>query len=191
MDMIPIHLIAAAASSSSGAPEKTGGMPQIRQLTDDGFVSSQIFWLLIVFGLVYVVVGRMMATKVVSTVEQRDKAVTDDLVAAEAARTAADAAEEQWRAQENAAREQAKRKLAEARAAGSKATEQRLGAARAELDARTAEAEQRIAASRTAAMSEIDAVAAEAARDMVLRVAGTEVEISDARRAVESVGHGG
>jgi F-type H+-transporting ATPase subunit b len=191
MDMIPIHLIAAAASSSSGAPEKTGGMPQISQLAENGFVSSQIFWLLIVFGLVYVVVGRMMAPKVVATVEQRDKVVADDLAAAEAARTAADAAEEQWRAQENAAREQAKRKLAEARAAGSKATEQRLGAANAELDARTAEAEQRIAASRTAAMSEIDAVAAEAARDMVLRVAGTDVEISDARKAVESVRHGG
>jgi hypothetical protein len=80
MDMIPIHLIAAAASSSSGAPEKTGGMPQISQLAENGFVSSQIFWLLIVFGLVYVVVGRMMATKVVATVEQRDKVVADDLV---------------------------------------------------------------------------------------------------------------
>jgi hypothetical protein len=40
-------------------------------------------------------------------------------------------------------------------------------------------------------MSEIDAVAAEAARDIVLRVVGTEVEVSDARKAVESVRHGG
>jgi F-type H+-transporting ATPase subunit b len=69
-------------------------------------------------------------------------------------------------------------------------TEQRLGTANAELDARTAEAEQRIAASRSAAMSEINAVAAEAARDIVLRVAGTDVGASDARKAVESVRHG-
>jgi F-type H+-transporting ATPase subunit b len=188
MNMSALHLLA-AASSASGAP-KEGGMPQITQLAETGFLSSQIFWLLIVFGLVYLVVGRMMATKVVATVEQRDQTVADDLAGAEAARAAADAAEEQWLAQENAAREQAKRKLAEARAAGSKATEQRLGAANAELDARTAEAEQRIAASRSAAMSEIDAVAAEAARDIVFRVAGADVDLSDARKAVETVRHG-
>jgi F-type H+-transporting ATPase subunit b len=187
--MSALHLLA-AASSASAAPEKEGGMPQISQLSENGFVSSQIFWLLIVFGLVYLVIGRMMAGKVVATVEQRDQTVADDLAGAEAARTAADAAEEQWRAQENAAREQAKRKLAEARAAGSHATEQRLGTANAELDARTAEAEQRISASRSAAMSEIDAVAAEAARDIVLRVAGTDVGANDARKAVESVRHG-
>jgi len=188
--MSALHLLA-AASSASGAPEKEGGMPQISQLAENGFVSSQVFWLLIVFGLVYLVIGRMMATRVVATVEQRDRTVADDLAGAEAARTAADAAEEQWRAQENAAREQAKRKLAEARVAGAKATELRLAAANAEIDARTAEAEQSIAASRSAAMSEIDAVAAEAARDIVLRVADTEVDVSDARKAVESVRHGG
>jgi hypothetical protein len=101
MNMSALHLLA-AASSASAAPEKEGGMPQISQLSENGFVSSQIFWLLIVFGLVYLVIGRMMAGKVVATVEQRDQTVADDLAGAEAARTAADAAEEQWRAQENA-----------------------------------------------------------------------------------------
>jgi F-type H+-transporting ATPase subunit b len=190
MNMSALYLLA-AASSSSAAPEKEGGMPQISQLAENGFVSSQIFWLLIVFGLVYLVVGRLMATKVVATVEQRDKTVADDLAAAESARAAADAAEEQWRAQENAAREQAKRKLAEARAAGARATEQRLAAAAAEIDARVSEADARIEAARSAAMSEIDELAAEAAREIVLRVAGTDVAPSDARRAVESVRDGG
>jgi F-type H+-transporting ATPase subunit b len=190
MIMSAIHLLA-AASGASAAPEKEGGMPQISQLSESGFLASQVFWLLVIFGLVYFVVGRLMATKVVATVEQRDQVVADDLAQAEAARAAADAAEEQWRARENAARDQAKRQLADARAAGSKATEQRLAAANAEIDARTAEAEQRIAAARGDAMSQIDAVAAEAARDIVLRVAGTDVDIDAARRAVESVRHGG
>ncbi len=188
--MSAIHLLV-AASGASAAPEKEGGMPQISQLAENGFLSSQIFWLLIVFGLVYLVVGRMMATKVVATVEQRDKTVADDLAGAEAARAAADTAEEQWRARENAAREQAKRKLAEARAAGAKATEQRLALANSALDAKTAEADQRIASARTIAMSEIDLVAAEAARDIVLRVAGADVDVNDARKAVERVRHGG
>ena len=163
-------------------------MPQIEQLAE--IYGSQIFWLLVTFGIVYLVIGRGMASKVVNTVELRDRTVADDLATAEAARAAADAAEEQWRAQENAAREQAKRKLAEARAAGAKASEQRLGAANAELDAKVSEAEGRIAAAQQAALTEIGAVATDAARDIVRRVAETEVEEAEARAAVAPVLHG-
>ena len=166
-------------------------MPQIAQLLEDNwYLASQLFWLVVAFALIYVIVGRGMATKVQSTVEQRDRTVAEDLAGAEAARAAADQAEEQWRAQENAAREQAKRKLAEARAAGAKASEQRLAVANSELDARFEEAEQRIAAAQAGAMTEIGAVAAEAARDIVKRVAETEVDEADARRAVETLIHG-
>lgn len=163
-------------------------MPQIAQLAET--YGSQIFWLLITFGLVYLIVGRAMAPRVVETVEKRDQQVAADLAQAEAARAAADQAEEQWRVQENAARDQAKRKLAEARSAGAKASEQRLAAAGAELDARVGEAEQRIAAAQASAMGEIEAVAAEAARDIVARVAGTPVDEAEARRAVGEVIHG-
>jgi len=186
--MSALHLIAAAAAGQTGAPEKSGGMPQISQLAET--YGSQIFWLLVTFGLVYVLIGRAMAPRVVATVEQRDQAVAADLASAEAARAAADQAEEQWRQQENAAREQAKRKLAEARAAGAKASEQRLAATNAELDARMQEAEQRIAAAKGEAMREIEAVAAAAARDIVVRVAGTEVDEAEARRTIERMLHG-
>ena len=163
-------------------------MPQIEQLA--ATYGSQIFWLLITFGLVYFVVGRVMARRVVDTIDRRDRTVADDLASAEAARAAADQAEEQWRTRENAARDLAKRKLAEARAAGAKASEQRLAAAKTQIDLRVGEAEERIAAARASAMGEIEAVAAAAARDIVARVAATDVDEADARRAVESVLHG-
>jgi F-type H+-transporting ATPase subunit b len=163
-------------------------MPQISQLA--ATYGSQIFWLLITFGLVYFVVGRVMARRVVDTIDRRDRTVADDLASAEAARAAADQAEEQWRTRENAARDLAKRKLAEARAAGAKASEQRLAAAKTQIDLRVGEAEERIAAARASAMGEIEAVAAAAARDIVARVAATDVDEADARRAVESVLHG-
>ena len=163
-------------------------MPQIAQLAET--YGSQIFWLLITFGLVYFVVGRVMARRVVDTIDRRDRTVADDLASAEAARTAADQAEEQWRTRENAARDLAKRKLAEARTAGAKASEQRLAAAKTQIDVRVGEAEERIAAARASAMGEIEAVAAAAARDIVARVAATDVDEADARRAVESVLHG-
>lgn len=163
-------------------------MPQIEQLA--ATYGSQIFWLLLTFGLVYFVVGRGMALRVQANVEQRDRTVAGDLAEAEAARSAADAAEEKWRAQENAAREQAKRKLGDARTAGAKASEHRLAGVNAELDDRVGEAEARIAAAAAAAAGEIEAVAAEAARDIVERVAATRVSDADARRAVQEVLHG-
>ena len=48
-------------------------MPQIAQLPE--IWSSQLFWLLIIFGLVYVVVGKTMLPKVMDTVGLRDQQI--------------------------------------------------------------------------------------------------------------------
>jgi len=55
-------------------------MPQIAQIVDT--YASQIFWLLIVFGLIYFGIGRSMLPKIESTVEARDARIASDLAAA-------------------------------------------------------------------------------------------------------------
>ena len=80
-------------------------MPQIEQLAST--YSSQIFWLVIFFGLVFLVVGRGMVPKVMSTVESRDAQIAADLAAASTARDEADRAEETWREQANQRRAEA------------------------------------------------------------------------------------
>jgi len=163
-------------------------MPQISQLAET--FASQIFWLLVTFGFVFFVVGKIMLPKVLSTVDQRDKSVADDLAAAEAARTAADQAEENWRTEENAARESAQKRIAEARAQGVATAEKRLAAAHAETDARIAAAEAQIAEASVAAGAEIEAVAAEAARDIVARFSGAKVTAAEAKKAVKAALNG-
>ncbi len=163
-------------------------MPQIAQLAATW--ASQLFWLLLTFGIVYFFIGRGMAPKVQATVDQRDKTVADDLAAAEAARVAADAAEETWRAHENAAREAAQKKLAEARGVAAQATEKQLAIAGGEIDARVAEAEARIASATTAAQAEIATVAAEAAQDIVTRISGVKVSATEAQAAVKAAING-
>jgi F-type H+-transporting ATPase subunit b len=163
-------------------------MPQIAQLAATW--ASQLFWLLLTFGIVYFFIGRGMAPKVQATVDQRDKTVADDLAAAEAARVAADAAEETWRGHENAAREAAQKKLAEARGKAATATEKQLASANGELDAKVSEAEARIAAASQAVQSEIEAVAAEAAQDIVARVSGAKVTAAEAKTAVKAAING-
>jgi F-type H+-transporting ATPase subunit b len=160
-------------------------MPQISQLA--ATYASQIFWLLLTFGIVFVVIGLGMVPKIQGTVDQRDKTVTDDLAAAEAARAAADQAEDQWRTRENAIRAEAQKVLAEARATAAKATEGTLAQANDRIAARLTMEEGRIADASKAAMREIEAVAAEAAQSIVSRLSGASVNDAEARDAVKAV----
>ena len=160
-------------------------MPQISQLA--ATYASQIFWLLLTFGIVFVVIGLGMVPKIQGTIDLRDKSVTDDLAAAERARTDADRPEDEWRTRENAIRAEAQKVLAEARAAAARATEQTLGEANERIAARQATEEARIVQASQAAMTEIEAVAAEAAQTIVARLSGANVGEADAREAVKAV----
>lgn len=158
-------------------------MPQIAQIADT--YASQIFWMLLVFGFVFIVVGRGMAPKVLATVEDRDARIAADLAAAEAARTEADAQEEAWRIAAAKQRGEAQALIASAKAAAAKATEARLAEAAARIDATVGEAEAGIATARANALGEIEGVAAEAALDIVNRLAGLSVSSDQALGAVK------
>jgi len=163
-------------------------MPQIAQLGET--YASQIFWMLLVFGFIFFVVGRGMVPKVMQTVSLRDQQIADDLAAAAAARAQADEEEEAWRKRENANRAKAQEIIAEAKAAAARSTEARLAETNARLDSQVSEAEGRIAAARAGALDEIEQVAAEAANDIVERLARVKVDSEAARAAVKEVLHG-
>lgn len=164
-------------------------MPQIAQLAET--YSSQFFWLLVFFGFTFFVIGRGMVPKVLATIEARDAQIAADLAAAQAARDEADRQEEAWRVRENDNRAKAQAVLAKGKADAARKTEQRLAKAQVKIDAKLAEAETRIATSRDAAMGEIEAVAAEAAQDIVQRLAGVKIAKPAAAKAVkEAMAHG-
>ena len=163
-------------------------MPQIAQIAETW--SSQIFWMLIFFGFIFFVIGRGMVPKVMANVEARDKQIADDLAAAEAARKAADEQEEAWRVQSNAQRAQAQALIAKAKADAAAASEKTLAKADAKIDERLDEASARIAEARNGALKEIEAVAAEAAGDIVARLTGAKVDAKAASAAVKEALNG-
>lgn len=164
-------------------------MPQIAQIAET--YSSQIFWLLLTFGFVFFVVGRGMVPKVQATVDARDSRISADLAAAKASFAKADELEEDWRAKENASRAEAQAVIAEAKAKGALASEGQLHEADAAIAAQIAAAEAKVDAARVNALTEIEAVAAEAAAEMVLRVAGTAVSPQAAANAAKAaLSHG-
>ncbi|MFT3976353.1 MAG: ATPase [Sphingomonas bacterium] len=159
-------------------------MPQISQLA--ATYASQVFWLLLTFGIVFFVVGRGMLPKVQKTIDSRDKSIADDLAAASRARDEADKAEEAWRQRDHANREKAQALVAEARARAAKASEATLHAANEEQAAKVAAGEAEVRAATARALSEIEAVAAEAAQEIVSRVSGASVSLDDAKGAVKA-----
>jgi F-type H+-transporting ATPase subunit b len=158
-------------------------MPQIDQIAE--IFASQLFWLAIFFGALFLIVGLGMVPKIQGTVDARDSRIAGDLQEAATARETADRLEEEYRLAMDRSRADAARVAAEAKAAAAKAAEERVRVADAAAAGRLEEASQRIAAARASAEAEIELVAAEAAQAMVERVAGVTVDPAVARAAVQ------
>ena len=159
-------------------------MPRITQLPFIFF--SQLFWLAIVFGIIFFGVGRGMLPKIQSTVDAREKKIAGDLEAAQAARVAADETEAAWRARMDAARAEAAKLSNDAKQASSKDTEAKVHAATEKLNVKLEQAEAKIREALYGARAEIEAVAAEAAREMVSRLTGKSVDQKQAADAVKA-----
>ena len=162
-------------------------MPQIAQLSQT--YASQVFWILLIFGFIFFVIGRGMVPKVMATVETRDHQIASDLAAAESARKAADAEEEAWKTHGAHQRAEAQAILAKAKGDAARVTEARLAQANVAIDSRVGAADQRIDEARQGARGEIESVATEAASDIVSRLAGVSVSPDAARNAVKDVLH--
>ncbi len=163
-------------------------MPQITQLPV--IFWSQLFWLLLVFGTIYFVVGRGMVPKIQGVVEQRDAKIAQDLEAAQRARDEAEATESAYRERMDASRAEAMKLATAAKQAGASEAEERIRAIDEQVGGKIAEAEGRIRESVDKAMRELDSMAAQAAQDLVLKLTGRPVADEEARRAVKAVLNG-
>jgi F-type H+-transporting ATPase subunit b len=163
-------------------------MPQIDQIS--ATYVSQLFWLLLTFGLTYVIIGRGMFSKIQSTVDARDQRIAADLEAARLANDGADGLEEQYRATLANERAEAQSLVAQAKVGAAKQAEAARHAADAAIAEKIAGAEAAIAAQAQAAMDEISNVAAEAASDIVAKLGGQVPSADIALTEVKAVLHG-
>ncbi|WP_294173866.1 ATPase [uncultured Sphingomonas sp.] len=158
-------------------------MPQIAQIGE--IYASQLFWLAIVFGAIFLIVGLGMVPKIQGTVDKRDARIAADLQEAATARETADRLEEQYREQMDRSRAESAKLAAEAKAEAARATEARVSEADRFAAGKLELASRRIAEARSSAKAEIETVASEAAAAMVQRVAGMTVEPAVAQVAVQ------
>ena len=159
-------------------------MPQINQLADVAY--SQFFWLLLVLAIIYFGIGRAMLPKIQSTVDARDSRIAEDLAGAQRARAEADETEEAYRARMDESRAEALRVTQAAKQATAKEAEERIRKADAKIGKQSDAAEAKLRAATDAALADIEGVAAEAAGEMVAKLAGLSVSRERAAQAVKA-----
>ena len=153
---------------------------------DPTYFASQLFWLAISFFVLYVLLSRFVLPRIGGAIEERRDRIADDLDTAAQLKAQAD---ETVRAYEKSladARAKAHSVAAEAKAAADAEIADAIRKADAELEAQMAESEDRIRASRDAALGEVRTIAAGAAVVAVEHLAGLEVSESDAAKAVDA-----
>ncbi len=164
-------------------------MPQIAQIA--ATYASQIFWLLLTFGILYFGIGKGMVPKIVSTVDAREGRIAGDLAAAVAARAQADTVQATWQAEMDAARVAAQAETAAAAKRAALAFEQQVHAADADIAERLGHHDLAVANAKAQALANLQNVAAEAAQQLADKVAGLQVSLDSASDAVRrTMAHG-
>ena len=157
-------------------------MPQISQLAL--VYQSQWFWLAVTLLAIFFLVGRGIVPKVEATVDARDAKIATDLAEAERLRAAAEGEEEAWRKKMNDAHAEAVTAAAAAKSASALESEARVKAADAEIAKKLDVAAAALATARSSALTQIEGVAAEAARDIVAKLTGAKITDAAAKAAV-------
>ena len=171
-----------ATTTTTEVPKKEGGFPPFDTTT----FPSQLFWLALTFGLMFVVLWRVAGPRINAAITSRRGAINGAIAEAGKARADAEAAQGQYQAALAAARAKANA-LAEE-------TRQKLNAeiakAKADADARAhdamAAADARIARTRETAKAAVGTAARDAAIAIVERLTGDRVSVEEAAKALGS-----
>ena len=156
-------------------------MPQFEQA--DTFV-SQLFWLAITFGVLYLVLRYALLPRIADVLESRQDRIANDLEEAEKLKRESEDALKAYEGALATARAHAQEMAAAAKAEANKDADRRS----AELEAKLAEdlktADARIQEIRTEALTGIRAVAQETAQVITAKLIGVDVDASSAEKAV-------
>lgn len=176
------NLLAAAAEAGGHAGEDhgSGAFPPF----DPAYFPSQLFWFFLSFFALYFLLSQVFLPRVGETIEERGSRIADDLDQASRMQREAEEAEKAYN-----------RSLADARAKATHVAETtkqsvdaevqaELAVADAEAEKQSDAAEARIRDVRTAALANIESVAAEAAQAAVSALTGKSVSMATVKSAL-------
>jgi len=165
------------------ASERGKGFPPFEKET----FASQLLWFAIFFIALYAVIARLAIPQIGGVIAARGQRVADDLAEANRFKEQSDAALKAYEKSLADARGRAQALAGEMRDKLNAEAEQSRRKLEAELNARLAEAEEIIAATKTAAMANVQGIAIDTASAIVERLIGTTPADKTVETAVADV----
>jgi len=158
-----------ATTSHTEVP--SGGKPQFPPFAKDTF-ASQIVWLVITFVALYLLISRIAIPRIAGIIDERAKRIDADFAEAKRAKDESEAALAAYEKALADARNRAQTIGTEIRDKLHAEAEEKRKTLETQLNAQLAEAEKTIAATKTAAMTNVRGIAVDAAAAIVERLIG-------------------
>ena len=163
--------------------EQGGGFPPFNKDT----FASQLLWITLAFVALYLLMSRVALPRIGSIIEDRKQRIASDFAEAERLKAESDAALAAYEKSLADARGRAQALAAETRQREAKAAESARKALDAKLNTQIGEAEKTIAARRSAAMTNVQGIAVDAAAAIVERLIGSAPASREVEAAVADV----
>ena len=177
---VPASGEAGHTTEGTAAEGGHGGFPPM----DAHSFPSQIFWLVIFFGLLYLLMSKLALPRMAAVLDKRHKAIESDLSTASALKHETEAAIQHYEKSLADARANAQSIATETRTRIGAEIEAERSALEKTLSAKLAEADARISATKAKAMQDVHEVAAETAAEIVSELTGHKVSKEHAAKAI-------
>ena len=168
-------------SYSYGA--ESGGMPQL----DPEFWISQIFWLVISFGFLFIILSRFILPTISDNLERRKSQILENIETAEKQRQESDDNLKEFEKKLNNSRAEAKSLINEAKKKLIEEINNKKELLENEIDKEIKSAEKEIKDLQDNSVTKINQIANETASDLLIQLIGSEVNKSNVSAIVEDL----
>lgn len=175
------HPAGEAAHDAAGAPHG-GGFPPFNPAN----FASQLVWLVISFGALYFLMSRVTLPRIGRILEERHDRIAKDLEEARLRQAESEAAQQAYEKALTEARNKANAIAGEARNRLNAETDANRKALETSLNAKLADAEKSIAATKTAALSHVRGIAVDTTAAIVSTLVGAGAPQQDVEAAVDA-----
>jgi F-type H+-transporting ATPase subunit b len=162
---------------------ESGGMPQL----NPEFWISQIFWLILTFGILYVVLSKLILPKISSNLESRKSQILENIEAAEKQREDSEAKLKEYEVIISKSKLEAKNIFNQSREKVLRDINSKKDLLNKQIDEEVAKAEQEINTLRKSAPDKINLIAIETSSELIQKLIGTEVNNSSISAIVDDL----
>ena len=159
------------------------GMPQL----NPEFWTAQIFWLVLIFSVLYIINWKIFLPKITDSIENRKKHLVNDLNEAQKLKENAEKKLNEYKKIIEHSKNQAKKIVLESRKKIESDIEKKRKQFENEMDAELTSVEKQIKKFQQSSVDSINKIAIETSKEVIKNTLGTEVNVSNLSAIVEEI----